>query len=348
VYPLRLLAVAPLAALLLTFALRADDEKKDKDKDKKDVKPANGVLILTDLNGKEHKVTEWKWQSGTRRLSWLATDKDEPEPKEKEKPKKGKQPAAAVGPEAFVFREETTINFAAGVQTLILTDRLRSLSLDADKKMLTVKATGDKDEEVSLSGTTRYTNINWFSLEADVDRGDEGVASFKYQGGSAKGNVKSIRFPAAKVEAVKGTRPVVVQTADKTVKKTHKVSDLMPLYAVGGGREKTSPLLMFRKTLKLDVNKLKSIVDATDDSDEIVWKVTVKDGDETTLTLLEKATIDGQAAQLIGFVGKVPVGYKLFPLRRIAAIHFDATEVPDLPKPDVEKDEKKDKEKKDD
>jgi hypothetical protein len=333
VYPLRLLALAPLAALLLTFALRADGEKKD------DKKPAGSPLTLTDVNGKEHKVTDWKWLNGTRRLTWLATDKDEPD---KEKGKKGKQPAP-VGPEAFVIRDDTAINFKTGVVTLIPVDRLRSLSLDTDKKTLTVKvATGGKGEDVSLEGTTRFTDINWFSLEADVDRGDEGIASFKYQGGSAKGNVRSIRFPATKVEAIKPGRPAVVQTLDKNVKRTHKCSDLMALYAVSGGREKLSPLLMFKKTLKLDVNKIKSIVNAGDDSDDVTWQVAQKGSDETTLTLLERTTIDGQAAQLVGLVAKVPVGFKLFPVRRITSIHFDATNATELPDPDVEKAEKKD------
>jgi hypothetical protein len=339
VYPLRLLALAPLAALLLAFALRADDEKKD------DKKPAASALTLTDANGKEHKVTDWKWLNGTRRLTWLATDKDEPaKEKGKEKGKKVKQPAA-VGPEAFVIRDDEKINFKAGVVTLIPVDRLRSLSIDTDKKMLTVKAaTGGKDD-VTLEGTTRFTDINWFSLEADVDRGEEGVASFKYQGGSAKGNVRSIRFPATKVEAIKPGRPAVVQTMDKNVKRDHKVSDLMALYAVSGGREKLSPLLMFKKTLKLDVNKIKSIVNAGEESDDVTWQVTQKGGDETTLTLLERTTIDGQAAQLVGLVAKVPVGFKLFPVRRISSIHFDAADAPKenvLPDPDVEKAEKKD------
>ena len=140
-------------------------------------------MTLTDVNGKQHKVTDWKWLNGTRRLTWLATDKDEPaKEKDKEKGKKVKQPAA-VGPEAFVIRDDEKINFKAGVVTLIPVDRLRSLSLDTEKKMLTVKAATGGKEDASLEGTTRFTDINWFSLEADVDKGDEGVASFKYQGG---------------------------------------------------------------------------------------------------------------------------------------------------------------------
>jgi hypothetical protein len=303
---------------------------------------------VTDTNGKQHKVTEWKWLAGTKRLGWLAPDKGEPEKdngkaKDNGKGKKGKQPAAT-GPEAFVFRDATTINFLAGVQTLIPLDRLRSLTFDNDKKLLTVTAAADGDKDASMEGTTRYTNINWFSLEADVDRGDEGVASFRFLGGSSKGNVKSVRFPSTKVEPIKGDRPAVVQTIDKSTKQEHKVSDLVALYSVGG-REKLSPILMFRKTLKLDVHKIKSITNASDDSEDVSWQVTRAGSEDSTLTLLERGTLDGQPAQLLGLVGKVPVGFKFFPVRRVASIHFDAAEAPKenlLPDPDVEKTEKKD------
>src|SRR5262249_37143031 len=258
---------------------------------------------------------------------------------------KGKKVNQPVGAEAFVIRDDTSINFKAGVVTLIPLDRLRELSIDTDKKLLTVKAaTGGKGQDVSLEGTTRFTDINWFSLEADVDKGGGGVASYKSRGGSAKGNVKPSPSPATKVEVIKAGRPAVVQTLDKNVKRTHKVSDLMALYAVSGGREKLSPLLMFKKTLKLDVNKIKSIVNASDDVDDVAWQVTQKGGDETTLTLLERTTLDGQTAQLIGLVAKVPVGFKLFPVRRITSIHFDAEDAPKenlLPDPEVEKVEKK-------
>jgi len=333
---IRALPLALSAALLLALCLQAADDK-DKDKDKEKPKAnAAGTLTLTDSKGKVNKVTDWKWLTGTRRLAWLAAG-DEREGKD-EKPKKGKP---SVGPEAFAFREETTINFAAGVVTLIPLDRLRKLEVDADKKLLTVVAAGDK-EDVTLEGTTKYTNINWFSLEADVDLGGNGVASFKYQGGGMKGNVTSVAFPAAKVAAIKGGRAAVVETIDKNVKKKHKVSDLMPLYTVNGGREKTIGVLMFKKTLKLDVAKLKSIVDATEDSDDLTWRVAEKDNEERTLTLLEKGTIDKDPVHLIGLVGvdRTGVGYKIFPLRRIAAVHFDVSELPadnELPPPMEEK-----------
>ena len=113
---------------------------------------------------------------------------------------------------------------------------------------------------------------------------------------------------------------------DKDVKKSHKVSDLLPLYVLPSGREKTLPTLMFRKTLKMDVGKVKKVIASTADSDDIVWQVTQKDGEDASLTLLESLPVEGGAARLVGLVGRVQAGWKLFPVRRIGAIDFDAGE----------------------
>jgi hypothetical protein len=338
VKPHRILPLALLAAPFVCLALWADDDKEKKN-DK-----STGPLTLIDQNDKKYKVNDAEWLSGTRRLGWLATGEEKP----KDKPKKGKQ--AEAGPLAYALREASEIHYAAGVLTLIPVERLRSLSIDAEKKTLTVKAIGDKGEAVSLEGTTEYTDINWFSLEADVDMGDCGTATLKFQGGRPKGNVKSIEFTKpAKVEEIKGGRSAVVKTADKSVKQTHKVSDLTPLYKTKGG-ERTHPQLMFRKTLKLDVGKMESITDASEDTRDVVWKVKMKGGEERTLTLILNTTINEEAAELVGFVGKVPVGYLLIPVKRVKSVLFDASEAPpdnQLPPPLVEKaddkDEKKDK-----
>jgi hypothetical protein len=321
-----LLAAAPL--LLLGLCLHAATaQDKDKDKKKADDKKGNDkVMALTDAKDKVHKVTEWKFLSGTRRLGWLADEMG----KKKD------------GPEAFVLREVTKINYKAGVETLIPLPRIRKLTVESDLDLLTVFVTVDKDEEAKLSGTTKYKNINWFTLETEVDEGDKGVASVRFQGGSLKGNVKSISFPAAKVGPLERGRPAAVQTADDNIKETHKVSDLMALYALRGGKEMLSPVLMFKKTLKLDVNKLASIESAGQGGREVVWKVKdkAKDAEERTLTLLDEGILDGKDVTLLGLVGKVPAGYKLFPPQRITAIHFDADRPPPanlLPPPLEEK-----------
>ena len=52
----------------------------------------------------------------------------------------------------------------------------------------------------------------------------------------------------------------------------------------------------------------------SEESEDTVWQVTQKDGDDATLTLLERTTIVGQQARLVGLVAKLPAGYKFFPL----------------------------------
>ena len=39
-----------------------------------------------------------------------------------------------------------------------------------------------------------------------------------------------------------------------------------------------------------------------------------------------QATLDGQKATLVGLVGRVPVGYKLVPVKRVKTITFDTSE----------------------
>jgi hypothetical protein len=277
-----------------------------------DEKPAPagpGTLLITDSAGKEHKVTGWTFTAGTRRLGWLA-------PPDKAKDKKA-------GPEALAVRDELKFNYLAGVVTLVPLDRLRSVRFEEEK--VTVRAaTGPKDEEDAvLVGTTAYKGINKLTLEADVDKGDAGVASLTFQGGVPRG-VKAVRFPEPKGEPFKPGRPAVVVTLDKDVEKTHKVSDLQPLYLLADGRETLSNTLMFKKTLRLDVAKMKSVTAGEEDGDEPVWRVVQKDGDDSTLTLLTAGTIDGQKATLVGLVGRVPFGYKLIPIKRVKSIAFDA------------------------
>src|SRR5262245_41720701 len=143
-------------------------------------KPAEpGTLIVIDSAGREQKIKSYRISVGTRRLGWLApADKEEENDKDKEEAK-GKRPVKkAAGPEALVFRDELKFNFLAGVTTLIPLDRIRSISFDADKSTMTVRAAGGEkpEEDVTLTGTTAYRGINKLTLAAEVDKGDAGVA----------------------------------------------------------------------------------------------------------------------------------------------------------------------------
>ena len=185
-------------------------------------------------------------------------------------------------------------------------------------------AAGPKaDDDVTLTGPTGYKGINKIVLAAEVDKGDSGVAEFKYLGGVPKG-IRGLHFPSAKAPPSPPTgRPAVVTTEYKQKKTTHKVADLRPLYRTAGG-EQLSPVLWFKKTLKVDVSKIQKIT-ANDSEDEPAWTVTDADG-EQTLTPLLKPTIDGKPAEFEGLLGRVPAGYMLFPAHTIGEVQFEAAD----------------------
>ena len=112
-------------------------------------------------------------------------------------------------------------------------------------------------------------------------------------------------------------------TEYKEKKTTHKVAELQPLYRTAGG-ERLSPVLWFKKTLKVDLSKIRKIA-ANDSEDEPAWTVTDQDG-EQTLTPLLKTTIDGKPAELEGLLGRVPAGYKLFPVHTIREVQFEGAD----------------------
>ncbi|HEY7424301.1 MAG TPA: hypothetical protein VH682_08750 [Gemmataceae bacterium] len=295
------------------FALAADE----------DPKPAEpGTLVVVDSAGKEQKLKAWKFTEGVRRLGWLAKPSDGKDASDKEKKDvpKGKRAAPApAGPEALALRTETAIKYAQGVLTLIPLDQLRSLDYDNEMDTVTARAAAGTDNPEMLVGTTKYKRINKLVIEAEVDKGELGVAEVKYLGGYPRG-IRGVRFPAPKAAPpVPEGRRVLVVSDEGEKKTTHKVVDLLPLYRLADGSEKLLSMLAFKKTLKLDVGKIKKVVAVGDG-----WQVTLKDGGDETLTLLEMVPFEGKQARLLGFVGRVPVGYKLFPAAGIAEITFDA------------------------
>jgi hypothetical protein len=182
-----------------------------------------------------------------------------------------------------------------------------------------------------LTGSTAYAE-NKVTIEAEADLGDLGVAAVKFQGGVAKGGIRAIRFPAPKAPAapVKG-RPAEVTAANDKAKTMHKVTDLEPLYLLSEGQRRI-PMLLFKKTVKVGIDKIKklSVVEvAPKGGDGMELEVTLKDGKSHTLTLRDRTSpLDGKAGLLMGFVGRVPAGYKFFPANpypnhTFLAIEFD-------------------------
>jgi hypothetical protein len=110
------------------------------------------------------------------------------------------------------------------------------------------------------------------------------------------------------------------------------------------GAEKVLPTLMFKKTVKIDFAKVKKIngADSVGKTDDFVWQVTLKDGNEDNFTLLTEPTLDGKKLRLEGLLARVPGGYRLVPMHTLYELDFDPTKATGDDKP-KDKDEKKDK-----
>jgi hypothetical protein len=281
-------------------------DKKDPDKGAKKDGKDSYLLVVPPAGGKEVKLADWRFILGTRHFSLSGDAPVKP---------KTKTPA---GPEYLEFREDKSTTYQNGILTLVPLTSIRKIDYDRDKKtvaVVVVKA-GDKDE--TLTGTTKFVGINKITLEADAVLDGLGAATVKFQGGVDKG-LHSITFPAPKPAAeVKGIASVIV-AADKE-KTKHTAHDPQPLYLIDGNY-RVLPYLMFKKTVKLDMDKIAALQFVpSQDKKKISYdfEVTLKDGAKHTLTLLTKIDLDEKkSATFEGLVGRVPVGYKLFPAHTI-------------------------------
>jgi hypothetical protein len=324
-------AVLVLAAAIGLCSLRAADPP-----------PADAdMLVVIDKDGNPKKAKAWKFVKDpteppcTRSLGWLV-DPPANETKPVAKPK---------GPEAFIFRDENSTPYEEGILTLIPVDRLRTIEFDNEKRTITIRVVvGDKsDSDEKLTGTTKYRGTNRLKIEAEVDRGEQGIAAVKYLGGVAEMGIRSVRFPAPKApaDAAAGRPAFIIVEKEKPDDKENvqQASDLQPLYQFADGSEKLLPKLFFKKTLKIDVAKVKRLVVVDSRVPEgKEMDVTLKDGNSDTLTLLKTAMIDDKPATLVGLVGRVPAGYKLFPVHTIAEVQFEERQEKKPEKKEGEKD----------
>jgi len=288
--------------------------------------PPDGGAVVVDANDREHKLTAYKWLAGTRHLTWLDA-KDpvkaiEPPDETKKGPPMTKGPTTrpAVGPLAFEFREVESTTYVNGVVTLIPLDRLRKLEFDAAMKTATaVVAPGGKDEEdVTLTGSTQFKGFNQPALEAEIDRGPMGVAALKFLGGTPTGGIKSVAFPVKKGAEEKPGRASKITIVHDKKKVEQTVTDLKPLYQYATGAEVVAPAILFRKTLKVELGNVLKIVNANPGQVETTLDVTFKDDTTETLTAWNTVKLDGKDATLVGFVARVPAGWRIYPLHTVA------------------------------
>lgn len=274
--------------------------------------------VITDAGGKEVTLKKWKIVGGLRKLGWLPDKID-----------------------AFEMREFGSTTYKEGVLTLVPMSRIESIRYEYDKETASVQLAG---LEKPLQGTTKYKDINMIAIRAEVDQGASGVADLRFVGGLIKGGFKDVKFPGAKAPdgpPAKGDLFSFLVVPDGKGKTGTVVTALnvQGLYRFSDGSEKLLPWLMFKKTLKIelsDIQKLNvgeyNLKEKTAECD-----VVKKDGTQLSVTLLGSVTVDGKTATLVGMLGVVDAGWKLFPIHTFTQFQPGELKVEDAPKKETPK-----------
>lgn len=288
---------ASMFVLCLVYASCGAQTVGEKDKGSK----KEGNLLVVGADGKEVKLTDWRFTSGTRRFA-LATD--------------GKPAAKGDGPEYLEFRELKSTTYKNGIFTLVPLTNIKKINYDREKKTVSLTALADGNEEVTLTGSTAFTSSNRLGIEAETQLGDLGAATVKFSGGGDKG-VQSITYSSPRpADKVQGTVATII--ADDKEKSKHPANDVQALYVTDGGGYCVMPIVHFKKTVKINLDKIASMrfvqADKKSPND---YEVTLKSGEKHTLSLLTTIEADKQRLTFVGLIGRVPVGYKLFSLDAI-------------------------------
>lgn len=263
------------------------------------------LLVVPPAGGKEVKLVDWRFAQGTRHMN-LEDEK-----------------AKSKGPEYLEFREDKSTTFQEGILTLVPVASIKKIDYDREKKTVALTALTADDKELKLTGATRFIGINKITLEAEAILEGLGAATVKFKGGADDG-LHNITFPSPKAVAQATGTPARVVAVDKE-KSKHTALDLMPLYHVDGGH-RVLPYLMFKKTVKVDMDKLIGLKFVPSEDKKKIsydYEVVLKDGAKHTLTLLTKIDVGTKkSATLEGLIGRVAAGYKLFPLHTIQELRI--------------------------
>lgn len=284
-------ALFALLAAAFAHLARADDP------------PAAGTAVVTDGSGKEVKLAGVKVTAGTRRLGWLIDPK-------------GTTDDAKKGPLALEVREPDSTAYQKGVVTLVPLASVESVKYEADKMTVAVK--GLKDP---LVGTTQFKGINVVALE-----GDAGGAVGKFSGGVAKGGFKAVTFAGAKLLPERkpgGTNWAVTVDHPKANNPTLTVRNLRALYSFPGGAEQLVRALPVRKDMPLMFDgTLKKFEPLAVDTNAkmAAAEVQVGDGPERLVAIPLTWDLDKRTGTLVGLLGEVDAGWKLFPLHTVKVV----------------------------
>ncbi len=267
---------------------------------------ALATATLIDPTGKEISLTGVKILTGGRRLAWLAD------------PKGGATEEARKGPLALEVREPNSTTYQKGVITLIPAGSVEAVRYEYDKQTMIVLVKGAAEP---IPGTLHFRGINTVGLEGAVG----GVVG-KFAGGSPKDGFKAVKFPAARPLPPPPSGGIawgIQIDQPKAGNPTLSVRNLKALYVFPGGVEILADSLPIRKgdTLPLDTKLKKLEMLAVDTNTHMAAvEVTLEGGPDRIVVLQLTREQAGRTGTLVGLVGEVAVGWKLFPLHTIKTI----------------------------
>jgi hypothetical protein len=266
----------------------------------------NGEATVTDVDGKEYKLTGLKLTAGSRRLAWLADPNGTGD--------------AKLGPVAVEVREPHSTTYAKGILTLVPAGCVESVKYDYEKQVVSLTVKGVKDP---LTGTLQYKGINVLGLGGAVDG-----KSASFTGGTlGKGALKTVTFvgatavpPVPKEAAMKGWSVKIVQPSAENP--TLIVRNLKTLMQYPGGVEQLVNGIPVRKgqPVPFDANLKRFELLANDQNTNMAAAEIDVGGTEKVVAIPLTAEQDSKKGTLVGFLGEVDAGYKLFPLHTVKTI----------------------------
>ncbi len=281
-------------ACVLAFGRAADDAPK-----------VVGEIAITDIDGKEIKIAGAKLTVGTRRLAWLADLKGTADEK--------------LGPLALKVREPQSTTLVDGVLTLIPIANVESAKYDYEKLNVNLNLKGWKDP---ILGTLQYKGLNTLGISGTV----EGKVTTITAGTPGKTAVKTIAFPGAKplpVAKAGGTNWAVQILQKEPNNHIVKVRNLKLLYHFPDGSERLSSELSVRKGPPIPLDeKLTRLEVLANDTNTHVAAAEVETGGAPEKLVIISLTMDQdkKIGTVVGLLGEVDIGYKLFPLHTIKTI----------------------------
>jgi hypothetical protein len=268
-----------------------------------------GSAVVVDVEGKEVTLTRVNFITGIRRLAWLADPN-------------GTTEDAKKGPLAVEVRETHSTTFTKGVVTLVQVSHLEAVKYDYEKKIVNLSVKGLKE---SLTGTLEYKGLNVLGFDGSVD----GKVTLFGGGVFGKSTIKAVKtatFSGAKAlpePKLTGTTWAIqiVQPAAKDP--TLTVRNLKVLYQFPGGVERVEDGIPVRKGALLPLNgtvKRLEILATDTNTNMTAAEVETTTGPERIIIVPLTQELEKKTGTLIGFVGEVDAGWKLFPLHTIKVI----------------------------